>query len=649
MKKLFAILSFFIISLANAQDDGLIRPTGNATDQKSAGAVESPKATIDQYRIITLERDTTYVDTSLSIKSEYKFNYLRKDIFGLMPFVNEGQPYNVLQHSLQRISPLPEFGHRGKHFNYVEYEDVRYHSVATPLTDLYFRSVMEQGQSVESFISVNTSEQLNFSIGYRGLRSLGKYINQLTSAGNFRFTTSYIAKNKRYWANFHYVGQDLSNGENGGIVDTADFESGDPDFKNRARLEVYFKDAKTMLIGKRLFLDHGFRINPKDSQNDLAIVHRFNYEYKFYEFSQATVPSTITNSDGSTTTLNRYGTSYVTSNVHDQSRYNKLYNRIGAVYDNETLGQFQFFIEDFRYNYFFDKILILDSGIIPGSLSDELQTMGGQYTYRKNRWNGTVLLSNTLAGPSMSNAEARLEYRFDGENVLRVRYQNLNKIPDNIYNLYQSRYVAYNWSNDFKNEKINLLEAHVETKWGNAWVNLQTLNDHLYFNDESVDGQQFIKPRQYDKTISYLSVKVNKDLHLWKFGFDNTLLYQQTTQEDPILNVPKFTARSTVYFSQHFFKRALFTQTGITLNYFTEYYADDYNPLLGEFFVQNSRQIGNFPMLDFFINARVRQTRFFLKAEQFNTLFTKPEYYSAPSYPYRDFIVRFGLVWNFFK
>ncbi|HBK84363.1 MAG TPA: hypothetical protein DDZ41_12365, partial [Flavobacterium sp.] len=24
-------------------------------------------------------------------------------------------------------------------------------------------------------------------------------------------------------------------------------------------------------------------------------------------------------------------------------------------------------------------------------------------------------------------------------------------------------------------------------------------------------------------------------------------------------------------------------------------------------------------------------------------------YYTAPNYPYRDFMVRFGLVWNFFQ
>ena len=61
------------------------------------------------------------------------------------------------------------------------------------MTDLYFKTVMEQGQMIDAFITLNTSERLNFSIGYRGLRSLGKYVNQLSSNGNFKFMTSYIS------------------------------------------------------------------------------------------------------------------------------------------------------------------------------------------------------------------------------------------------------------------------------------------------------------------------------------------------------------------------------------------------------------------------------------------------------------------------
>ena len=104
-----------------------------------------------------------------------------------------------------------------------------------------------------------------------------------------------------------------------------------------------------------------------------------------------------------------------------------------------------------------------------------------------------------------------------------------------------------------------------------------------------------------------------------------------------------------IYFSNHAFKKAMFFQTGFTFQYFTKYNANGYNPLIAEFYTQNKTKIGDFPLIDFFVNARVRQCRIFLKAEHFNSGFTGNTFYSAPNYPYKDFVVRFGLVWNFFQ
>ena len=54
------------------------------------------KPPINLYKIYTLQQDSTFVDTSLTIQSEYKYNLLRKDNFGLLSFSNEGQTYNTL-------------------------------------------------------------------------------------------------------------------------------------------------------------------------------------------------------------------------------------------------------------------------------------------------------------------------------------------------------------------------------------------------------------------------------------------------------------------------------------------------------------------------------------------------------------------------
>ena len=614
----------------------------------SSDSIRKPKAkvaTLDMYRFITLERDTTYIDTSLTIQKEYSHNYLRKDTFGLLPFPNEGQTYNTLQYSLTDFSPYPEFGFTAKHFNFIEANQIRYCSVATPVTELYFRSVMKQGQSVDAFLTLNTSPGLNFSIAYKGLRSTGKYINQLASTGNFRFTTSYNTKNQRYFANAHFTSQDILNEENGGITTLEDFESGNPDYDNRERLEVYFKDAKSFLKGKRVFVDHFFRINAVKGTDNLYVTHQLNYENKFFEYNQATVPSTV-----GKTAVYRYGNSYVNSGINDQTRYNKMHNTLGLIYENTTLGKFKFFAENFESNYYYSKILLLDSQTIPAALDQKINSAGGQYEYQKNKWNGKFLYSRSVTNQSLSNLDAKMSYALNDETQLAFGYQSLNKLPNNNYELYQSSFVNYNWYNAFKNEKINAVIVNATSPWIIASIRFSTLQDHLYFENVATDARmQIVAPKQYNSTINYLSVKVSKEFKLGKFALDNTLLYQKVDQPDFILNVPEVVTRNTLYYSDYMFEKALYLQTGVTLNYFTRYFANDYNPVIGEFFVQNKKEIGNYPNLDFFVNARIQRTRIYFKAEHFNSSLSGNNFYAAPATPYRDFMIRFGLVWNFFQ
>lgn len=609
---------------------------------------DQPKATISQYRIITLERDTTFVDTSLTIKKEYDYNYLRRDLFGLMPFANEGQPYTTLQYTSKFRTSFPEFGYTGKHFNYYQPNDIKYYSVATPFTELYFKTVMEQGQNLDAFVTLNTSERFNFSIAYKGLRSLGKYINQLSSTGNFRFTTSYNTKDKRYYANFHYTSQDILNGENGGLTNPENFEGNDPAYNERPRLDVYFKDAKTTLIGTRLFLDHNFQINAKKRNNNIYITHQINFENKYFEYNQTTVPTTITSSSGVTSTLYRFGPSFVAANINDQVRYNRMYNKVGAIYENTTFGKFQFFVDDFRYNYYYNSVLFLTSQTIPNALNDVINDIGAQYEYRKNKWNGKFQYSSSVTSQSLFNFNAHLKYQLNDKNSLTFEYQNSNNLPNNIYNLHQSSYINYNWFYNFKNEKHNSLKVEANTQWASATLEFNTINDFLYFSNDDTANLQLVSPKQYEKTINHLSLKVNKEVKFRKWALDNTFLYQKVDQSDKILNVPQLVLRNTLYYSDYYFNKALYLQTGVIFNYFTKYYANDYNPILGEFFVQNQKEIGAYPNIDIFANARIQRTRIYLKAEHFNSSMTGNNYYSSPNNPYHDFIIRFGLVWNFF-
>jgi hypothetical protein len=619
----------------------------NATD--SIKKKKAPVATREMYQVITLDRDTTYIDTSLTIQKEYSHNYLRKDIFGLLRFPNVGQTYNTLQYGLNGFNPYPGFGFTAKQFGYLQADQIKYYNVATPVTELYFKSVIQQGQSLDAFFTLNTSPRLNFSIAYKGLRSEGRYINQLASTGNFRFTTSYNSKDGRYIANMHFTSQDISNEENGGITTVENFESGESAFKNRARLQVYFEDATSFLKGTREFLDQTFRVNSRKAENNLYVTEQFSYENMHFDYTQITVPSVVGES-----IVYRYGQSFVTSNINDKTKYNKMYNKLGLVYENMTLGKFMFFADDFRTNYYYNQILYLDNEVVPNLLSQTINSVGGQYNYQKDKWSGNFLYSRSVTDQNLSNLDATAQYDINEDNQISFQYQNMNKLPNNNYNLFQSSYRKYNWSNDFQTEKINAISVNATTQWVNLSLQLNTIKDHLYFADvttnlERRDSMQIVAPAQYSKAINYASLKVSREFQFGKFALDNTLLFQKVDQQNSILNVPEFVTRNTLYFSDYAFKKRLFFQAGIEFNYFTSYYGNSYNSLIGEFFVQDKTKIGNYPNLDFFVNGRILRTRIYLKAEHFNSVFAKQNYFSAPNYPYRDFLIRFGIVWNFFN
>jgi hypothetical protein len=220
--------------------------------------------------------------------------------------------------------------------------------------------------------------------------------------------------------------------------------------------------------------------------------------------------------------------------------------------------------------------------------------------------------------------------------------------PNFNFLLYQSDYKNYNWKNELNNVKTQELKFEINTKkFGNASVSYTGIDDYAYFGIKQNDSTP--SPLQASERVDYLKVKLEKEFKLGHFGLDNTVMYQQVLSGEGVLNVPQLITRNTLYFEDHWFKRALFLQTGVGFNYFTKYSMNAYDPVLAEFYVQNDQELGGFPLVDIFFNAKIRQTRIFFIYENFTSVFGgKNDYFAAPGYPYRDNVLRFGLVWNFF-
>lgn len=621
MRYLILLLSFLSFSL-NAQ--GL-----------DSTKVEELKADIKLYKTFNTEKDTIYIDTSLTIQDEYKYNYLRKDNFGLFTFSNEGYLYSQLDFSRKRTYVLPQFGFNAKHSAYLNNSDIYYYSVPTPLTDIYFKTVMRQGQSLDALISVNTKPNLNFTVAYKSVRSIGDYFNNLTSSGHFRFITNYNSLNKKYFLKINFVGQDIFNQENGGVLDISQLDGTNESFKQRERVDVYYNDASSKLKGHRYFLDHSYQFT---TGNSLILKHQALYENKFYEYIQGTTSARLGNS--------------LYSSINNKTRFDVFYNKVGISFKTKNLGEINFFLDNYSYNHFYaiPEGIAFDENI-RYNLHNRINNIGGQYEFNRNKWNFNILLQNAISSQPSSNYEAFAKYNFSEDNYVKISAQQISKIPDNVFVFNKSDYDNYNWDTTFKNEKISILKAETKNKWFEATVQLTNLNNHMFFfNTEERIDSLVVKPFQYNKSIQYLSAEIAKEIKYKNWALDNRIKLQEVQQDDKILNLPYLVLRNTLYYTKPVFKKAMLLQTGITVNYFSNYYADNYVAVLGEFFVQDQTKVGGFPVLDFFVNARVQQCRIYLKAEHVNALFkNKVDYYNAPNSPFRDFHVRFGLEWNFFK
>ena len=615
----------------------------SSTKGKSTGYAQ--RASIDMYKQLTFKGDSINVDTTLTISKYYKFNYLQRDNFGLMPFANMGQTYNELEIQQTTNSSTPWFGARARHFNYMEHDDINYYQVPTPWTRLTYKTAFQQGQLLDAFFTVNLTKQFNFAIAYKGVRSIGNYINVRTSTGNFRFISSYNSKNERYNARGYVVTQDLSNQENGGLrdEDISNFTDGTEEFLDRTVFDPNFDNAENILKGKRFYLEQDYKVvQNKDSldDNELSFYHKIKFEDKYYEYSQ-TSPSE-----------SYFGEAF-TNNIRDRSTLENFETNIGFNWKNSTLGDLSggLFYNDINYGY--DAVVIFPEQTIPNRIKTNFIGIEGAYTKSFNKLklqaNTKVNFSDEFAGLSLNTL---LDFRLNEDITIQGEFNVSSRLPNYNYLLYQSDYINYNWYNfnDFNNVDTQQIKFKLKSKtYGHINLDISNVTNYTYFNlVDTVESQRIVKPSQFSGTLQYLKLRYDKNLRFRNFGLDNSILFQNVISDEEVLNVPTLVLRNTLYYSDQIFKKAMTFQTGITLNYFTDYNMNRYDPLLAEFYVQNEEKIGGFPMLDFFINAKIRQTRIFLIAEHFNSSFTGYDYFSAPNHPYRDFTIRFGLVWDFF-
>ena len=619
--------------------DSLMTKFGN----RSTKLNKNPDAKIQDYLIISRTNDTITVDTSLTIEKYHKINFLRKDNFDLIPFSNTGVAYNTL--SFSGINSInPKMGASNKYYSYDSVDDVVYYDLPTPFTELMYRSVFEQGQLLDAVYSVNTSRQFNFSISRKGLRSLGNYQNFISSSSNFKISTNYFSKNKKYRFRTHYTNQKLFSEQNGGInnSDISNFENGNSQFQDRGVFDPNFENAHNEFLGKRFYLDQSYVLSEKDSISDssLELFNAIYLEEKKYKFQQSSSDEF-------------FGDSFVSQEINDKILLNSLNLQAGLIYNSDIFGKINLGLRYVSDKYSLENYQIEEYIDNSQMVNSKTTFITAEYLKTFSKIELKAKTENFIFGDNKSNMfSSSVIVKLKNNNSFTANYKLFSSTPNYNFLLYRSNYENYNWNNQFDNSITNSISLGLKlNEIIDLDLDLISVKKHIQFekiiNDLADSSEYSIIPVQHNGNLDILKLQLGRKINFGKFSIDSKLLFQKSLSDD-IINLPQIVSRNTVYFSTDMFKKALFLQTGFGVKYFSKFYMNGYDPLLSELYIQNEKEIGEFPIIDFFINAKIQQTRLYFKFEHFNSSFTGYNYYSAPNYPYRDFSFRFGLVWNFF-
>lgn len=266
----------------------------------------------------------------------------------------------------------------------------------------------------------------------------------------------------------------------------------------------------------------------------------------------------------------------------------------------------------------------------------------GQYIHYG--FDGNVCLLGYKLGEFQVNGHLDAGFRLGKDSMtIAAKAFFRNETPDYYLQHYRSNH--YRWDNNF--QKTLRLRVSGEVAYPTQWVkpklnvSFENITKHIYFD---TDGT----PKQLDGNIQVLAADLQLNITTPWVNLDNHVIYQHASSDK--LPLPALTLYHNLYYHGCWVK-ALDVQIGVDMRFFTQYYAPLLNPALGQFCIQNTELVGNYPVMNIYANFYVKSLRLklFAQYQHFNASFMNKQYFEMPGYPMGPDMFRAGLAWHFYK
>lgn len=87
---------------------------------------------------------------------------------------------------------------------------------------------------------------------------------------------------------------------------------------------------------------------------------------------------------------------------------------------------------------------------------------------------------------------------------------------------------------------------------------------------------------------------------------------------------------------------------GVDLHWKSRYFAPGYDPAIQQFYNQDDFESPAFPLVDIFVNAKIKRARVFFKYNNIMQILQETGYLPTPYYPGQRNIFDFGFDWSFY-
>lgn len=549
-------------------------------------------------------------------------------------------------------------------------EKARFFTTTRQYSEINYMLASKAEQYINLLHTQNIRPNWNAHFEYRLITAPGIYKNQKTSHNNYLLTNWIHSANKRYNNYFILVANKLQNTENGGIKDDGKNYLDDPLFSERFRIPTN--------IGGDALYDFKFlntNIKSGNKYSDFNVLMR--QQYDFGRKDSLVTDSTIIPlffpriRMEHTFQYSKYNFIYL-DDAPDASYYDRIYKLALSSNGGELLKQDRWreLVNDFSIYTFPDANNTQQyikvgaavqnlTGYFDSTTTKNYYNIFGHGEYRnrtKNKkWdlmaNGKLYFTGINAGDYEAGAQIQ---SLLGKKIgsLSLGFKNTNRTPS---------FISGNAVSDFylMPQAINLKKENITQLYANIYQPLLKLgltgryylvNNYVYYTD-------YYKVNQATALFNVLQIDFNKVFEAgrnkqWKWRAD--VYFQQVVGNAP-MHVPTIFTRNRFAYEGNLGYRNLTLAAGFEVKYRTNYKANGYSPVLGQFYFQDSAIVKyKLPDIAAYINFRIQSFKLFFSAENLNTFrklgtnwgFTNNNL-ATIGYPYPGLLLRLGVFWGF--